>query len=427
MEAYLINLAIYQALLLPIIFFSILYYVLGFTTLFISMPRYRFPKIRDEDLPSVTVQIPVYNDPVAIRCVKKCLQFNYPKNKYDIIMADDSTDEITKNIIDDFAGRHASVRVVRRGGRKGYKPGALNYILPQTKGDIICLFDSDFVPKKNFLRKLVAPFVQDENVAVVQSRMSFTNYNTNIISKFAGTLLIMYHNCIMPIGSKLNAIFFCGTGGAIRKDILLKAGGWNDKSITEDADLSVVLLEKGYKHVYMHNLTCAGEVPFTLKSFLVQQTRWAYGMTRIFVERWKTIFFSKNFTLSQKGMITYITTGYVVAPIVVLVAITGQLGWILTPPKPFLISDILNFMLMFAYTSGFIFLGVIGIKRDGKIGDFFKLLLAAFTIGIVLAFTNMIAFFKAVLGMKSGWIRTPKMANLSILQFFRKLFGRQEK
>src|SRR3989338_5652458 len=151
MEAYLINLLLYNAFLVPVIFFSVLYYMLAFTSFFVKAPRYSFPDVKDGQLPDVTIQIPVYNDPVAIRCIKKCLKFNYPKNKYEILVADDSTDEVTKKIIDNFVAGKKIVKVFRRGTRDGYKPGALNYILPHTKGDIIVVFDADFIPKKNFL------------------------------------------------------------------------------------------------------------------------------------------------------------------------------------------------------------------------------------------------------------------------------------
>ncbi len=424
MEPYLVNLIIYQTLLIPIIFLSVLYYFLGFTTLFVKIPRYKFPKVSNEDLPTVSIQIPVYNDPVAIRCIRKCLKFNYPKNKYEILVADDSTDEVTKKIIDRFAANKKQVKVFRRGARDGYKPGALNYILPHTKGDVIVIFDADFTPKKGFLRKLVTPFVVENDLTVVQSRMEFINYDYNTISRFASALLMIFHNCFMPINNRLNTVFFCGTGGAIKKEVLLKVGGWNQKSITEDSDLSVILLEKGYKNIYVHNLTVAGEVPFTLKSFLRQQQRWAYGITRIFVERWRTILFSPNFRISQKAMITFLTTAYVMTPIIIFAAISGQLGWIITPPKPLQWADAIKFGLVFFYTSGFMFLGSIGVHRSGKIRDFFKLFFAAYVIGVILSFTNMIAFFKAVFGIKSGWIRTPKMGSRSILEFFRRVFGR---
>ena len=181
MEAYIINLLLYNAFLVPVIFFSVLYYMLAFTSFFVKAPRYSFPDVRDGQLPNVTIQIPVYNDPVAVRCIKKCLNFNYPKNKYHIIVADDSNDGITPKILDGFVKAKRNVRIVRRATRKGFKSGALNNTLKHCKGDIIVIFDSDFVPKKDFLRKLVTPFTFDKELAIVQSRMSFVNYHQNII------------------------------------------------------------------------------------------------------------------------------------------------------------------------------------------------------------------------------------------------------
>ncbi len=424
MEPHVINLIIYNALLAPIIFFSILYYIVAMTSLFVRSSSYRFPKIKDEKLPTVTIQIPVYNDPVAVRCIKKCLAFDYPKNKYNILVADDSNDDITPRILREFAKGKENVKIIRRSTREGYKPGALNNALKHSTGDIIVVFDSDFVPKKDFLRKVVTPFLFDEKLAVVQSRMGFVNYKHNIVSRFAGALLMIYHHCILPISNKANTVFFCGTGGAIRKDILLSVGGWNGKSVTEDADLSVHILERGYKNIYISSLQANGEVPFTLKSFLRQQMRWAYGITRVFMDNWKKILFSRSFTIQQRTMITFITTGYLITPFVVGAAVTGQLGWIITPPKPLLFSDIINFGKTLLFTSGFVALGIIALYRAGRMRDFFRLYFAAFFIGIVLAGANMIAFFKSIFRAKTTWIRTPKMGSNFILEFFRRLFSR---
>src|SRR3989304_706259 len=231
MEPHLINLLLYNAFLLPIIFFSVLYYLLAITSIFVKPSNYKFPNVKDSQLPKVTIQIPVFNDPVAVRCIKKCLAFNYPKDKYHILVADDSNDGITNKILQEFVKGKENVKIVNRSSRTGFKPGALNNILRYTKGDIIVIFDSDFVPKKDFLRKLVTPFLQDKEIAVVQSRMGFVNYGHNIISQFAGVLLMIYHHCVMPITSRTNSVFFCGTGGAIRKDVLLSVGGWNEKSV----------------------------------------------------------------------------------------------------------------------------------------------------------------------------------------------------
>ena len=422
MELYVINLLIYNAFVAALIFFSIIYYLVAMTSIFIRPVKYKFPRVSDGQLPKVTIQIPVYNDPVAIRCIKKCLAFNYPRDKYHILVADDSNDGITSRILNEFS-KGRNIKIVRRTNREGFKPGALNNALKYSTGSIIVVFDSDFVPTKDFLRKVVTPFLFDDKIAVVQSRMGFINYKHNVVSRFAGVLLMIYHYCVLPISNKANTVFFCGTGGAIRKDVLLSVGGWNGKSVTEDADLSVKILQKGYRNIYVPNLEAAGEVPFTLKSFLRQQMRWAYGITRVFMDHWKSIWFSRSFSIQQKTMITFITTGYVITPFVVGAAVTGQLGWLITPPKPLALADIVNFGKTLLLTSGFIALGIIALHRAGKIHDFFKLYFAAFFIGIVLAGANMVAFFRSVAKRRTGWIRTPKMGSNFILEFFRRLFS----
>jgi cellulose synthase/poly-beta-1,6-N-acetylglucosamine synthase-like glycosyltransferase len=425
MELYVINLLIYNAFVAALIFFSIIYYLVAMTSIFIRPVKYKFPRVSDDQLPTVTVQIPVYNDPVAIRCIKRCLAFNYPKDKYHIVVADDSNDGITSRILNEFSeGR--DIKIVRRTNREGFKPGALNNALKYSTGSIIVVFDSDFVPRKDFLRKVVTPFLFDDKIAVVQSRMGFVNYKHNTVSRFAGVLLMIYHHCVLPISNKVNTVFFCGTGGAIRKDVLLSVGGWNGKSVTEDADLSVKILQKGYRNIYVPNLEAAGEVPFTLKSFLRQQMRWAYGITRVFMDHWKSIWFSRSFSFPQRTMITFITTGYIITPFVVGAAVTGQLGWLITPPKPLAFGDIISFGKTLLLTSGFVALGIIALHRAGRINDFFKLYFAAFFVGIVLAGANMIAFFRSIAKRRTGWIRTPKMGSNFILEFFRRLFSRRK-
>ncbi len=423
MEAYIINLIIYQTLLIPVMFLSLLFYILTLISIKFKHIPYKFKQIPDIDLPTVTVQIPVYNDPVAVRCIKKCLNFDYPKNKYDIVIADDSNDGMTTKIIKNFIKGKKNVKLITRNNREGFKSGALNNATKYSNGEIIVIFDSDFIPKKDFLRKIVSPLVTDNKLAFVQSRMDYINYNHNIISKFAAALLMIYHNCIMPISSRLNTVFFCGTHGAIRKSVLLECDGWNENSITEDADLSMKIFDKGYTSLYVSNLKVAGEVPFTLKSFLKQQMRWSYGITRVFMDHWRKIFFGK-FSLSQKSMLVFLTMGHVMTLFVVGAFVSGQLGWILTPPKPFTFYDLLNFLIVIGYTSGFVSIGALALHRDNKIKDFFRLFGASMVIGMVLSFANLVSFGKAIVGIRHGWVRTPKMASVAILEFFKRLLLR---
>jgi len=373
--------------------------------------------------PFVTIQIPVFNDPVAARCIDRCLNFDYPKDRYEILVADDSTDEKTKKILDRYKGK---VKIIRRNNRKGYKSGALNNLLGFTRGEIVVVFDSDFTPGKDFLKRIVKPFSSDEKIAIVQSRMGYINPNVNLVSKFASFLMMVYHNCWMPLNNRIGTVFFCGTGGAIRKNVLIKTGRWNENNLTEDAEISVKILGSGYRAVYLHDLISPGELPFTLSSLLKQQMRWVYGQTRIFIENWKEIWFGKVFNFVQKVVLTFLTIGHVSAPFVLLMAITGQLGWIVgTGPGNFKLTpaDIIRFFTILILTSGFLAIGNYAIKQERKKFKMRSFIAGALTIGVILAFTTTIAMSQAILNRKMSWFRTPKWGSISILKFFKHLFS----
>ncbi len=422
-EIYLINLSIFNTLLIPVVFFSTLYYLVAFTSIFGRGVSQNFSRVAAKNLPTISVQLPVYNDPVAARCIENCLKFDYPRDKYKIVVADDSTDEVTKKIIDSFAKKYPDrIKVFRRANRKGFKAGALNNVLSHTNEDFIVIFDSDFMPKKHFLRKIIEPFFKDEKIAIVQSNTKWLNDGYNLVSRFASCTLYAYYNCLMPLTNKIGIAFLGGTGGAIRASVLKKVGGWNEKSLTEDSDLSVKLLDKGYRSVYLYNLEVKGEVPITLKSLVKQQARWAYGTTRVFVDNWKSIFFSPSFSFFQRTMLIFITLGYIASPLIFGMVLSGNLGWALTPPKTIGVSDILEFTRNMVATSGFFLLGALGLYRAGRLHDLPRALLSMATVGILLTVTNFVAFLRAVFGARTCWIRTPKMGSISIYEFFRELF-----
>lgn len=422
-EAYLVNLGIFQALLVPVVFFSTLYYLVAFTSIFSRGRPQRFSRLSDAELPTVSVQLPVYNDPVVARCIESCLKFDYPRGKYRIMVADDSTDPVTRRIVDRYAKRHPDrVKVFRRSNRKGFKAGALNSVLARTNQDVIVIFDSDFVPKRGFLRKIVEPFSADGKIAIVQSNTKWLNDGHNVVTRFASCVLYAYYNCLLPIVNRVGVAFLGGTGGAIRTSALRKAGGWNENSLTEDSDLSVRVLDMGYKSTYLYDLDVKGEVPVTLKSLVRQQTRWAYGTTRVFVDNWRTILFSPSFGPLQRAALLFITLGYVASPLILGMVLSGNLGWVLTPPKPVGLADVELFVRNMVVTSGFFVLGTLGLYRAGKISDLPKALFSMATVGLVLTATNFAAFANALAGGKSTWIRTPKAGSDSIYSFFKKFF-----
>jgi len=414
------SILVYETALLPVVFFSVLCYMVAIYDLFSKKKYKKYPT--PDHWPSVTIQIPVYNDPVAIRCMKSCLKFDYPKDRFEIIIADDSTDG-TKKVIDDFVKKHPEkIRVFRRKTRKGFKSGALNKVLKYSTGDIIVIFDSDFVPQKKFLKKIVKPFFQDEKIAIVQSRMGYVNHNQNFITKLSSTFLMIYHHFYCPLSSKLGVSFFCGTHGAIRKDVLIEAGGWNEKNLTEDAELSIKIFKKGYRSVYLPNLKVRGELPFTFEAFIKQQMRWTYGMTRTFIDNAKSIWLGGHFSLSQKALMTYLTFGGIIFPFVVVMTAAGFLGMITGVPHPLTTQDLLDTIKNFAITSGFFVTAFIALKKENKLNMYKSSFFSALTLGVLISGFNAVAMLRAIFNRSMIWYRTPKFGSIRIIELFKKYF-----
>ncbi|HJX05923.1 MAG TPA: glycosyltransferase family 2 protein [Candidatus Nanoarchaeia archaeon] len=415
-----ISLAIYNLTLLPVVFFSILFLLMAVLNIFMDRPDKNQRTKPLKHFPFVTVQVPSFNDPVAIKCIECCRKFDYPKNRYEIMILDDSTDLKTQKMLKKYAKNYPGfMKYIHRENRIGYKPGALQAAMPYVKGEIIVIFDSDFLPAKDFLKKIVAPF-EDPKVAVVQSRQGFINKDVNLISRFAAYLLLVHHVMLMPVYNKLNTVFFCGTGGAIRKSVIDEVGGWKIDSITEDTDLSIRILSKGYKNVYL-KLETPSEVPITLEGFITQQVRWTFGNVRAFIDNIKRIAYQGQLRVTQKAAITFMTMGNIIAPAVILMTLAGLTGWFLGEPQLFEFSQLMELIIKFAYTAGFLILATITLIKHKSMADLPKLVLAAFSISIILAFANCVAIFRAIFmkdkplfGRKTSWLCTPKQGNYGI-------------
>ncbi len=409
MDLYSITLFIYNLALIPIIFFSVLFILLSFLNLLLDSRKEKKYKGLKE-LPFISVQIPTFNDPIAARCVRKCMEFDYPKDKYEIIIVDDSTNKETQNALSEFKEKHPGfIKYIHRENREGFKPGALKNAMSITKGEVIVVFDADWIPKTDFLRKIIKPF-SDPNVAIVQTRQGFYNKDTNLITRFAAYLLMIYHTVVMPINNKLNCVFFCGTAGALRRSTFDEVGGWNLNSITEDSELSVKLLMKGYKTVYL-DFETPSEVPDSFEGFIKQQMRWCYGNARVFFDNALDILFKPGLTIKQRAMISYITLGNIIAPVVVIMTFFGFSGWFLGEPELFNMGHLFEFVFRFLFTAGFLFMGIIALAKQKKLSEFPHLLLSTVTMGLVIAFANAFAFSKAVLNSKLHWFCTPKVEN----------------
>ncbi|MBS3051468.1 MAG: glycosyltransferase [Candidatus Aenigmarchaeota archaeon] len=214
---------IFHFLVIPVVVFSAFFYFFGI----VGILQKNGKKSREtRKFPKVTVQIPTFNEPIAIRCAEHCIRMDYPRNKFDVIIGDDSSDKKVSAMIDDFAQKHR-IKVTRRGTNEGFKAGNINNMLRYSKGEIIVIFDSDFVPPPDFLKRIVKPF-EDKRVACVQSKWSYLNMEQSPTSKFASTVLMVYHNILARLNNMAGVPLLFGSGEAVRKNVIEKLGGWQE-------------------------------------------------------------------------------------------------------------------------------------------------------------------------------------------------------
>ncbi|NTU59473.1 MAG: glycosyltransferase [Deltaproteobacteria bacterium] len=235
----------------------------------------------DGDLPSVTVQLPIYNERfVAARLVDAAASLDWPRDRLEVQVLDDSTDDAS-SIVDERAAhwraRGVDVTVVRRAGRAGYKAGALAHGLERARGELVAVFDADFVPDPDFLRRTVPPF-RDSRVGMVQARWGFLNEESSWLTRVQA-LLLGPHFRIEHRVRFLRGLFFNfnGTAGVWRRAAIEGAGGWQADTVTEDLDLSYRAQLEGWRFVYLDDVVVPSELPATLGSFRAQQRRWAKG------------------------------------------------------------------------------------------------------------------------------------------------------
>lgn len=409
---------IFAALLFLAFIVSALYYVFSIYAAFNKKKpiAQKNGKIADDKLPFVTVQIPTFNELCAIRCAKSCLDFDYPKSKYEILIGDDSSIEQISQKLCDFAKGHELIKIIKRGTNQGYKPANLNNMLRHSNGEIIVIFDSDFIPKSDFLQRIVVPFINDANTAGVQARWNLVNSGQNLISVLGSTIVYTCHHITIPFMYQRRKIaFLCGSAEAVRKDVLIELGSWESGNLTEDIEFSLRLLEKGYRIEYLDDLECDSEVPFTLKDLYRQQMRWAYGV----IYSWKKHFFdllkSKNLNAVDKiYMAGIFCSGYLLSVLLAGLFIAGTLSFVTHPPAPvdwgrFFYEMIRNIIL----TSGIIVASIVALSKAKKTRLSLRMIASSFSCGLVVTYYVNIGIFKALSKMPMEWYMLNKQGNES--------------
>ncbi len=377
--------------------------------------------------PKVTIQLPMYNELyVAERIIETIAQFDYPADKLQIQVLDDSTDE-TKDVIAkkvaEVAARGVNIQHIHRVDRTGYKAGALDAAMDRVEGDFIAIFDADFIPDPDFLIRTMPSFDTD-NIGVVQTRWGHINKTYSILTELQAFGL-NGHFAIEQGGrsSAGHYINFNGTGGIWRKKCIEDAGGWEHDTLTEDLDLSYRAQIKGWKFRYLEDVIAPAELPITMSALKSQQHRWMKGGAECFVKMWKRLLTAKNVKLADRvhglshlfnsSVFMFILVVSLLSLVVLHIKDSfSDLNYILQYMAFFIISTI---FLMYYYWNAY------RDKTERKFNSFIRFVGRFFQFLVVsmgLSLSNTVAVIEGYLGIKSSFVRTPKF-NVSVKSEFK--------
>jgi cellulose synthase/poly-beta-1,6-N-acetylglucosamine synthase-like glycosyltransferase len=237
------------------------------------------------ELPAVTVQLPIYNEAtVAERLLEAVAGIRWPRDRLEIQVLDDSTDETAELVaakVAELRARGLDAVHLRRGARTGFKAGALRHGLERARGELCAVFDADFVPPPDILERTVGWF-SDPNVGMVQARWGHLNRRQSLLTQAQALLLdghfVIEHGARSRAGCFFN---FSGTAGIWRVAAVVDAGGWQADTLTEDMDLSVRAQLRGWRFVFLPDVVVPAELPADVNAFRSQQFRWAKGQVQV--------------------------------------------------------------------------------------------------------------------------------------------------
>ena len=367
--------------------------------------------------PKVTVQLPMYNEMyVAERIIDTTAELDYPRDKFQIQVLDDSTDEtkeIIANKVKELAAKGIDIIHIHRTDRTGYKAGALDSAMDKVSGEFIAIFDADFVPDSDFLLKTI-PYFQDEKIGVVQTRWGHLNKTYSMLTELQAFGL-NGHFAIEQGGRSANGhyINFNGTAGIWRKSCIADAGGWEHDTITEDLDLSYRAQMKGWQFKYLEDVISPAELPITMSALKSQQHRWMKGGAEVFMKMWKRLVKDPNVRFTDKVHgLAHLFNSTVFVFILFLSVLSlfvlhikdsfSDLNFVIQFGSFFIISTI---FLAYYYWSSYR-------DKKGKTGSDIVRFTARFfqflTVSMALSLSNAVAVIEGYLGIKSSFVRTPK-------------------
>ncbi|MSV33989.1 MAG: glycosyltransferase [Bryobacterales bacterium] len=368
-----------------------------------------------EQLPRVTVQLPIYNEQYVVeRLIEETCKLDYPRDLLQIQVLDDSTDEthpFTERLVAQYQAAGWPIEYIHRGNRQGYKAGALQNGLNTATGEIVAIFDADFIPPVDFLRRTVDYFA-DPKVGMVQTRWGYLNRHYNVLTEVQAMLLdghfVLEHVARSGGGRFFN---FNGTAGILRKSMIEDAGGWQHDTLTEDSDLSYRAQLKGWQFVYVPSIECLSELPVETYGFQVQQSRWAKGLTQVAMKLLPAILKS-DVPFKVKAEAFFHLTPNISYPLMILVSalmlpvmiVRFYMGWfqMIVIDLPLIIASFWSISAFYVVAHRELF------PRNWKRA--FLFLPALMAAGVALTIINSRAVIEALCGYQTSFARTPKYA-----------------
>ena len=380
--------------------------------------RYRALKPRpkaffdEQALPRITVQLPLFNEMYVVeRLLKAVTEIEYPRERLEIQVLDDSTDETQKlaeATVESYRREGFDISYIHRTDRTGFKAGALENGLKTAKGEMVAIFDADFVPKPDCLKKLVH-FFTDPLVGCAQMRWSHINGSYNLLTRLQTIMLDGHFVVEQTVRNRTGGFFnFNGTAGIWRRRAIEMSGGWQHDTLTEDTDLSFRAQLMGWRFVYLLDEDAPAEIPVEINAFKAQQRRWAKGVMQVGIKLYRRIWFAP-LPLRVKLEMFFRLTGNISYPLMILVSLLQFPLLLVRYQQGFYHLMLFDVPLLFFSTiSVLLFYGTGVWYLDERRTKRLLHLPMVMAIGIGLAFSNARAVLEALMGVKTEFVRTPK-------------------
>ncbi len=370
------------------------------------------------DLPRVTVQLPMYNERyVAARVIEQACRIEYPRDRLQIQVLDDSTDdtvEIARATVDRMRAAGHDIVLIHRSDRTGYKAGALEHGLKSATGEFVLIFDADFVPPPSILQDSIHYFT-DPRVGTVQTRWDHLNRDLSVLTQAQAVLLdghfIIEHSARNRSGRFMS---FNGTAGIWRRRAIEEAGGWQHDTLTEDLDLSYRAQLRGWTFVFLPQVTSPAELPPEMNAFKAQQHRWTKGGAQTCMKLLGAVLRSPNPLRVKIEAFFHLTSSFVYILMVLLTLLIGPalFAKLVSPVAPPWWQAGIEFVLFFlGFGSGLAF--YVCSQRELLRGWWasIRFVPALMAVGIGIAFNNAIAAVEGFFGRAGEFVRTPKFGD----------------